>query len=118
MADPASGIAVPVAVAEKTELKQILVCFGERKRAVVFSSGPTVEAEKVSLLSAIKEEYKDVLEPESNIVLQQKSEVWDGEFVDVGDATSITDRSVVKNIVRDLQIIFRMSFGRPGSTFS
>ena len=92
-----------VAVEEKTELKQVLVCFGERKRAVEFSSGATVEAEKDSLLSAIREEYKDVLEPESVIALQQKSEVWDGEFIDVGDAASITDRSVVKIIVRDFR---------------
>ena len=104
-----SGTAVPVAAAveEKSEMKQILVFSGERKRAVEFSSGATVGCED-SLLSAIKEAYNDVLELESNIALQQMSEVWDGEFVDVGNAASIADHSIVKIMVCNLQIDFAL----------
>ena len=46
---------------ESASTKQVLVCFGERKRAVVFPCGANAEAEKDSLLSAIRKEFEDVL---------------------------------------------------------
>ena len=81
---------------ESASTKQVLVCFRERKRAVVFPCGANAEAEKDSLLSAIRKEFEDVLGPESDIVLQKKSELWDGEFIDIRDAAPIADHSVVK----------------------
>ena len=68
----------------------------------MFSSSHDADpvVEKDSLLSAIKQEYKDVLDPGSEIILQLKSEAWNGEFVDFIGAAPTADHSVAK-IVSD-----------------
>ena len=72
--------------------KQVLVWYLERKQAVKFTY-PKAER---SLLSANIEQYKNVIEPDSEIILQLKSELWDGKFIDITDATPISDHLVFK----------------------
>ena len=74
--------------------KTVLVCLGERKRAVTFRSGGGNEVE--SLLESVKEVYKDVLGDKcEQLLLQSKSEKWQGEFVDI-QSGPIFDQSVLK----------------------
>ena len=76
--------------------KEVLACFGDHKRVLNFSS--TVK-EIDDLKRAFLATFSDVLESgveEKNVVVQLKSEVWGGEFLDITDDQLIPDRSVIK----------------------
>ena len=78
------------AVTEKT----VLVCLGERKRTVTFRSGGGNEVP--SLLESVKEVFKDVLADKcEQLLLQSKSEKWQGEFIDI-QSGPVDDQSVLK----------------------
>ena len=81
-------------MAEKT----VLVLFGERKRPVTFLSGGGNETQ--SLIESVGEVFKDVLGTDSGhrgkLLLQQKSEEWEGEFVDIPECGTVSDRAVLK----------------------
>ena len=67
--------------------KTVLVCLGERKRAVTFRSGGGNEVE--SLLESVKEVLGGKCEQMS------KSEKWHGELIDI-QSGPIDDQSVSK----------------------
>ena len=82
--------------------KTVLVCFGERKREVTFSSESEKEgADLEALLDEVKKVFDDVLAPEGitnkQLILQTKSEEWCGEFLD--SRGQISDKSVVKVVL-------------------
>ena len=88
----------------ETATKSILVCFGERKRAVTLARDSSV----FELKLAIVREYSDVLARSSTstdesvaerLILQVKSEEWEGLFVDLKDG-NVPDKSVLR-IVED-----------------
>ncbi len=82
------------------DLKTVLVYFQEHRRPVTFRSG-TGDAK--ALLDAAGQVFADVLEDDttlSRVLLQVKSEEWDGEFVDVGDC-SIEDKSKVRAVLTE-----------------
>lgn len=83
----------------QTPPKKVLVCFGERRREVTFSSGGGKEGDISSLLDAVAKVFADVLpaeDPTHQLILQKKNEDWDGEFIDaVGE---IPDKSVVRAV--------------------
>ena len=84
--------------------KKVLVCLGERKREVTFLSegtdNPTISDGK-RLMSETCTVYGDLLtdDEKERLILQLKSEDWEGVFVDVTDGASIPDKSVLKAIV-------------------
>ena len=84
-----------------TTTKCVLVCFGERKRPVTLANDATVNDLKLAIVN----EYQDVLPRSSSstdqsvadrLVLQIKSEDWDGAFVDLKDEADVPDRSVLR----------------------
>ena len=81
--------------------KSVLVCVGERKRAVSFSS-PTGGGEKMRLLAAANQVFGDITHFEDDAVVQVKSEAWGGEFVDVTDV--IPDMAIVR-ILEDVSFL-------------
>ncbi len=83
--------------------KSLLVCFGERKRPVTFTSDGTTN-ERKSLLSAVKEAYENSAGNIGNdAVMQIKSELWGGEFVDLREDEIIPDRAVVRVVAEVLK---------------
>ena len=79
--------------------KTVLVCVGERKRAVVID-----DDEKSSFLNTVTAAFADVLEekPIKKPVIQIKSEQWKGEFVDFEEGSI---RSVVRIIDDDVSLV-------------
>ena len=76
--------------------KVVLACFGDHKRELNFSSSAQ---EILSFKRAFLATFSDILESgveENNLVVQLKSEVWGGEFLDMTDDQSIPNHSVVK----------------------
>ena len=82
--------------------KTVLVCVGERKRAVVIN-----DDEKSSFLDIVITAFADVLEekPIKKPVIQIKSEQWKGEFVDFEEGSIIPDKSVVRIIDDDVSSV-------------
>ena len=90
--------------------KVVLVCMGENKRIVPFStpagsesqlqtaSSATV-ADTEALAAAIRVAFKDVLQPGQEFFLQLKNEEWGGVFVDLLGGP-IPDRSVVRAVLK------------------
>ena len=89
--------------------KEVLVVYGERKRTVRFQESPdNPEKERISLLAAVRDTFKDVLEQSeenrmtnqslsiANMIIQIKSEKWSGEFVDVHGSVVVPDSSVLR----------------------
>ncbi|XP_064391762.1 uncharacterized protein LOC135339554 isoform X2 [Halichondria panicea] len=74
--------------------KKVLVCFGERKREVSFSS----EGGNGELLKQTQLVFRDI-DQNKNLVLQLKSEEWDGLFLDVTDNVSVADKSVLRAVL-------------------
>ena len=72
--------------------KQVLVCFGERKCPVTFSTSLSVAEERKLFLSSLFSVFDDVLgtdiQPQA-VILQCKSEKWGGEFVDLEDEAAL-----------------------------
>ena len=85
----------------KMACKSVLVCFGEHKRPVTFSSDPSFE--RKNLEEAIIDKFDNVIEgsrkPGRSLLLQTKSEGWGGEFVDLPDDAQLPDSSVVRAII-------------------
>ncbi len=80
------------------EVKSVLVCVGERKRAVSFSIHPTPKAELQALLTAIASAFEDVPNVTTPLALQLKNEDWGGEILDVVEGKVIPDKSVIRVI--------------------
>lgn len=76
--------------------KSVLLCFGEHKRPVTFSSDPSFE--RKNLEEAI---INNVIE---GSCLQTKSEGWGGEFVDLPDDAQLPDGSVVRAIILERRV--------------
>ena len=83
------------------EMKSVLVCFGERKRPITIANDSSLSDLKLAIVN----EYQDVLPRTSSstdqnvadrLVLQIKSEDWDGVFVDLKDEADVPDRSVLR----------------------
>lgn len=78
--------------------KVVLACFGDHKRELSFpesSSAQEVESLKQAFLAAFSDVVGSGVE-EKNLMVQLKSEVWSGEFLDITDYQSIPNHSVVK----------------------
>lgn len=88
----------------KKMAKQVLVRVGENSQPVTIELGDLSDVER--LKQSIYKCFNDVLKVHASesILLQIKSEFWNGEFVDIEDtATMIPDKSVVK--VKILQVL-------------
>ena len=81
--------------------KEVLVCFGERKRPITLANNAAVEDLKLCVVR----EYGDVIPRSSSatdetlassLILQIKSERWDGVFIDVKPGDEIVDKSVFR----------------------
>ena len=85
---------------ENKSTKEVLICFGDRKRPVKFvTSENDPDEELPSLTAAAKAAFSDILERENTqqLILQIKSERWNGEFVDVlANGNTIPDNSVLQ----------------------
>ena len=87
------SLAVSPTVAVTT--KVVLACFGDHKRELNFSSAQEIKSLKQAFLAI----FSDVLESgteEKNVVVQLKSKVWGGEFLDITNGQPIPNHSVVK----------------------
>ena len=78
--------------------KEVLVGIGERKRPVTFQSSSDPSKEKESLLMAIKDVFKEVLtdKDEERLILQVKSDRWNGEFVELHGDMVVDNHSIVQ----------------------
>ena len=81
--------------------KEVLVCLGERKRPITLAKDASVDDLKVCVVR----EYGDVIPRSSSatdeaiassLILQVKSETWDGVFVDVKSEDEVVDKSVFR----------------------
>ena len=54
-----------------------------------------------SLVEAVKIVFSDVIGTNSELILQLKSEVWKGEFVDIGETDVIADEAIVRAIIKE-----------------
>ena len=78
------------------EEKEVLVCFGENKRPVKFTSGSTSDRNLV--IQAFIKEYQLIDPDPSSVLLQYKSEHYIGEFVDVSESDSVHDKCVLRAV--------------------
>ncbi len=86
------------------EVKNVLVCIGERKRAVSFPVQTSPKAELQALLTAIANVFEDVIpKATAHLALQLKNEKWGGEFLDVVEGGVIPDKSVLR-VFQDSQV--------------
>ena len=95
--------------------KQALVCLGENRRVVTVLSllPPGLFTERDAFLKEVREQFAVILQlgPKDTITLQQKSERWQGMFVDYMD-NSIEDGAVYTLVVtraevHNLTVLFR-----------
>ena len=84
---------------QERETRNVLVCFGERKRVLAFSACRG-KRDGDGLLVAVLQGFSDIIGKPvmDNICLQIRDENWGGEFVDLLDQ-GVPDRSVVRLIV-------------------
>ena len=92
--------------------KSVLVCLGERKRGVSFSCGKDSEEERAAIIEAVKEAYKDVSKFDGDLVLQIKSELWEGEFLDLATGEVIPNKAVLRAILEVSPSIYYYNCGR------
>lgn len=93
-----SATSPTVAAAGAGTTKVVLACFGDHKRELNFSEASSAQEIK-SLKWAFLAAFRDVIASdveEKNLVVQLKSEIWGGEFLDITDDQSIPNHSVVK----------------------
>ena len=92
------------AMAEKTESRPstitVLCCVAEHRRQVDFSP-EEAQTHLKCLVEAVKCVFSDVIAPTSKLMLQLKSEIWKGEFVDIRETDIITNEAVVRAIVKE-----------------
>ena len=80
---------------------QVLVCLGERKRLLTLSNDVSVDGLK---LRVVREYINVILRSTkvtdeaiaSSLILQVKSEAWEGVFVDVKPGDEVVDKSVFR----------------------
>ena len=78
--------------------KVVLACFGDHKRELSYPEASSAQEVK-NLKQAFLAAFSDVLESgveENGLMVQLKSEVWAGEFLDITDDQRIPNHSVVK----------------------
>ena len=83
MASPESAMEAP------TVVKKALACYGQRKREILFNANVSAAQELNNLRAAFLASYNDVAELRnaqiSDLIVQAKSELWSGQFVNVQD---------------------------------
>ena len=84
-----------------TPSKSILVSLGENRRVVKFLSS---SCEKEAAMSAVRTTFSDIIHPEQDFFLQIKDDEWGGAFVDLLDDREIVDKSIVKAILKPLDM--------------
>lgn len=73
--------------------KKVLICLGDRKRELSFNGNNWELNRQAKLL------FSDVLSSqEHEMILQLKSEDWDGQFLDINEQTIIHDKSVLRAV--------------------
>ena len=77
----------------------VLCCVAEHRRQVDFSPKEG-QTHLQCLLEAVQSVFSDVVGPDAEFILQLKSEVWKGEFVDIRDADSIPNEAIVRAFVK------------------
>ena len=88
----------------------VLVCFAERKRPVTINQSATFKKIRLAIVNA----FLDVLPSTSKsttqdladiLIVQLKSEEWDGELIDIKDGYPISpDKSVLKAMLSKVQV--------------
>ena len=74
--------------------KSVLVTFGGRNCIVTFYTG--LQSDKSSLTAAVRTTFRDVIR---QFFLQMKSEDWGGDFVELLEDQTISDKAVIKAVV-------------------
>ena len=84
---------------ESEKQKEVLVAFGERKRAVSFETSTDPLKERLSSEEAIRSVFKDVLPNQDShlvdLVILVNSEKWNGEFVELRQEGFVDNNSIV-----------------------
>jgi hypothetical protein len=78
----------------------VLCCVAEHRRQVDFTP-EEAQTHLKCLVEAVKSVFSDVIAPTSELILQLKSEIWKGEFVDIRETDTITNEAVVRAIVKE-----------------
>ena len=84
-------------MAESPE-KTVLCRLGERRREVIYRKEDG-KAELLTLTEAVRSVFSDVIAESSRLILQKKNENWEGEFLDIQEAESIPDHTVIRGVV-------------------
>lgn len=84
-------------MAERVLEKTVLCCVKERRREVKFSAQEG-KSELLSLIEAVKSVFSDVVLT-GRLTLQQRSEDWEGEFLDIQERDTIPNHAVVRCVV-------------------
>ena len=77
-----------------------LCCVAEHRRQVDFTP-EEAQTHLKCLVEAVKSVFSDVIAPTSELILQLKSAIWKGEFVDIRETDTITNEAVVRAIVKE-----------------
>ena len=76
----------------------VLCYVAEHRRQVDFSPKEG-QTHLQCLLEAVQTIFSDVVGPDAEFILQLKSEVWKGEFVDIRDADSIPNEAIASSCI-------------------
>ena len=80
-----------------------LVEFGESARVVSFEG-----SRKRDVLPRVLDAYRDVITPDSSVLIQVRNEEW-GEYIDVKDDQEIPDRSKLRIRVIERHLLVHIS---------
>ena len=72
--------------------KNVLVCHGKRKRPLSFKPTDSKEC----ILKKVRSKFSDCVEAAGDLVLQIKSEEWNGEWVDVLDPKEVPNQAILQ----------------------
>ena len=78
----------------------VLCCVAEHRRQVDFTPKEG-QTHLKCLVEAVKIVFSDVIGSNSELILQLKSEVWKGEFVDIRETDTITNGAIVRAIAKE-----------------
>ena len=78
----------------------VLCCVAEHRRPVDFTPKEG-QTHLKCLVEAVKSVFSDVIGTNSELIVQLKSEVWKGEFVDIRKTDTITNEAIVRAIVKE-----------------
>ncbi len=86
---------------EATEQKTVLVCLGEHRRAVTFTSNGR-KGDAKALLEAAGRVFSDILDlqDDKQVLLQTQSHIWSGKFVDIGE-DNIEDKAKIRAVLTE-----------------